>query len=273
MKAQKKILAVNDISCIGRCSLTAALPILSSFGINTAVLPTSLLSTQTGGIDDYTYMDLSGEMPGILQHWKKLGVNFDAIYTGFLGSPGQVDMLISVFSDYPDAIKLVDPVMGDAGSLYSSFSKDYPEHIKKLCEKADIITPNLTEAYLLSGMEYRHGAGIEEAEFLAEELSKKFSCSVIITGVNTKDKLGAVLQKAGGESCRSFGRSIPGFYHGTGDVFASEFIGSVISGKSYEEALDAAVTFTQLAIERTRQLGLDPRFGLSFEYCLNRNNL
>ena len=100
---QKRVLAINDISCIGRCSLTAALPIISSFGINTTVLPTSILSTQTGGIDDYTYRDLSGDIPGILSHWKKLGISFDAIYTGFLGSSEQVDMMLALFSEFPDA--------------------------------------------------------------------------------------------------------------------------------------------------------------------------
>lgn len=278
---QKRVLAINDISCIGRCSLTAALPIISSFGVNTTVLPTSILSTQTGGIDDYTYHDLSGDIPGILSHWKKLGISFDAIYTGFLGSSEQVDMMLGLFSAFPDAFKLVDPVMGDAGSLYSSFPMDFPQHMKKLCEKADLITPNMTEAALLLDEEYiKPPYTCDYAEALAERLYARYGAKVIITGMHfsyTEDILGrktdflGALLFDGKDYEYALSEHIPGFFHGTGDVFASTLMGAFMQGEELGKALHTALDFTYRSIEKTVELGQDPRFGLAFEYFLSEN--
>jgi pyridoxine kinase len=159
MKRQKRVAAIHDISCFGRCSLTVALPIISSAGIECAVVPTAVLSTHTGGIDGYTFHDLTDEIMPIAKHWKSLDLEFDAIYTGYLGSFHQLDIVSSLFDllGSNDTLKVVDPVMADNGVLYKSFPADFPKGMRKLCAKADIIVPNITEAVLMLDEPYQEG--------------------------------------------------------------------------------------------------------------------
>lgn len=147
MEIQKRALAVHDISCIGKCSLTAALPIISAAGVETAVLPTAVLSTHTGGFDGFTYRDLTDDILPISNHWRNLGINFDAIYTGFLGSTRQVDIIIEILNTFGEkCLKIVDPAMADDGKMYTTFDSGFADEMKKLCKKADIVVPNVTEA-------------------------------------------------------------------------------------------------------------------------------
>ncbi len=164
MNTQKRIVAIHDISCFGRCSLTVALPIISAFGIETSIIPTAVLSTHTGGFSDFTYRDLTDDILPIVNHWKSLGLNFDAIYTGFLGSFEQIDIIDQVFEllKTPQTLIIVDPVMADNGELYKIFPKDFPKGMKKLCQKADILIPNLTEAALLLDEPYKPGPYTKE---------------------------------------------------------------------------------------------------------------
>ncbi|MGI6218122.1 MAG: bifunctional hydroxymethylpyrimidine kinase/phosphomethylpyrimidine kinase, partial [Coriobacteriales bacterium] len=153
----KRILTIQDISCVGQCSLTVALPIISACGIETCILPSAVLSTHTGGFTGFTVRDLSDDIPGIAAHWQKEGIKFDAIYTGYLGSEDQIDYVLDISEKLtnPGAVKIFDPAMADNGSLYPAFDDKYVVAMRRLCSHADFVLPNITEASLLTGMEYR----------------------------------------------------------------------------------------------------------------------
>lgn len=270
MHRQKRVVAIHDISCFGKCSLTVALPILSVAGIETSVIPTAVLSTHTGGLDGYTYRDLTDDILPIVSHWQTLGVPFDAVYTGFLGSFKQIDIVAEIFDRLksPDTLIVVDPVMGDNGRLYSVFNDDFPHGMRKLCEKADIIVPNITEAALLLGKSYKPGpydtAYIEELLIGLADLGPN---QVVLTGVCFDDeRLGAAcFDKQLGRIEYVFGQRIDGFYHGTGDVFASTLVAGLLTGHTLKNAAEIAVNFTIQSIWRTKKAGTDVRFGVNFE--------
>ena len=156
---QKRIVAIHDISCVGRCSLTVALPVISAAGVEVSVIPTAVLSTHTGGFYGYTYRDLSDDILPIAGHWQSLGLQFDAFYTGFLGSYRQLDIIAELFERFKrtDNLMVVDPVMADHGQLYKVYDSSFPIGMRKLCKKADILVPNITEACLLTDTPYREG--------------------------------------------------------------------------------------------------------------------
>lgn len=267
---QKRVIAVHDISCIGRCSLTSALPILSAAGAETLVLPTALLSTQTGGFEGYTFLDLTDEMKKIIDHWKSLRLDIDSVYTGYLGSIEQIEVVEELISYYKrdDAMILVDPVMGDAGNLYDAFSEEYACEMKKLCAKADIIVPNLTEACLLTGTEYIEkdypDGYIEELLHKLCEIGPKVS---VISGVHFADgTLGAFAYDREERELYSHSEEyIEGFFHGTGDVFASTLLAALLCGKETSDALHFAVKYTADAVARTKAAESDVRHGVDFE--------
>ena len=221
---QKRVVAIHDISCVGKCSLTVALPVLSAAGVEVSVLPTALLSTHTGGFDGYTYLDLTDEIPKIVNHWKSLKMKVDAFYTGFLGSEAQADMVCGIIDALADADTLIftDPVMGDNGRLYSSFLPTFPEKMKTLCRRSQILTPNLTEACLLTNTEYRHdGYDREYIEEILRKLASFGAATVIITGVSLeKGTLGAAYSDTKtGESGFSFSENVRYVSRGGGRVF------------------------------------------------------
>ena len=180
--AHGRLLAVHDISCVGRCSLTVALPIISSLGIECSVLPTAVLSTHTGGFTGFTYRDLTKDIDGIEQHWKSLGLKFDAIYTGFLGSYEQIEIVEDLIEEFSSEISTVyvDPVMGDVGQLYSVFDKDFPKGMYKLCEKADVLKPNVTELCFMLGVEYKPGPYSREFIQMLLDKSEVFNLRKIL---------------------------------------------------------------------------------------------
>ncbi|NLV49152.1 MAG: pyridoxamine kinase [Clostridiales bacterium] len=270
--AQKRALAVHDISCVGRCSLTVALPILSAAGIETAVLPTALLSTHTGGFTGFTYRDLSADINSISDHWYAMGLSFDSIYTGYLASVGQIELVAALMERFgANALKLVDPVMADNGALYTGFSDDYPIAMRRLCGMADIIIPNMTEAFLLLGEEYTPGP-YEKAHFegLIRRLSAVNRSIVVVTGVyfNSVDLGAAVYDPETDEVSYCFDKRIPGTLHGTGDVFSSAFLGALLNGSSLIEAVGTAVCYTRSTIETTFAVGKDTRMGPCFEITI-----
>jgi pyridoxine kinase len=270
MRAQKNILAVHDISCVGKCSLTVALPILSAAGCTVSVLPTAVLSTHTGGFEGYTFRDLTGDLPGILEHWRRLGLRFDAIYSGYLGSFEQLHLVSRLVDEFraPGAQVCVDPVMADNGRLYASFGPDFPPGMAALCRRADLILPNRTEAALLVDRPYREGAQSRaETEDVLHRLSALGPRRVALTGVSfSPDETGcAVYDRETDKTGYVFSRKIEGCYHGTGDVFASALIGALANGFSLLRAARAAVDFTAGAIARTHLAGTDVRFGVNFE--------
>jgi pyridoxine kinase len=276
INTQKRVLAISDISCVGKCSLTVALPIISAFGIETSVLPTAILSTHTGGFTGYTYRDLTGDIFGIVEHLASLGLHFNAIYTGFLGSIEQVDIVKSAIDTLrsEDTQIIVDPAMADNGKLYASFGENFPRKMRELCCMADIIVPNTTEAALLLEEEYtteninstRAREILEKLCQLSEDRLKK----AVLTGVQDKSKEGVIYGAASFDArAQSFDfygeEKIGDMYHGSGDVWASVLVGALVSGQGLEAAMRRAVSFTKNAIARTHAHKRDERFGLEFE--------
>ena len=265
-----RILAIHDISCVGRCSLTVALPIVSAAGIECSVLPTAVLSTHTGGFTGFTYRDLTEDIVPIQDHWGTLDLRFQAFYSGFLGSFEQIDLvkqLVAKCSDKGTTV-YVDPVMGDNGKLYTVFDMEFPKGMRGLCEKADVLMPNLTELCFMLGMEYRPGPytwGYIESVFSEAECFglKK----IVITGISFEaGKVGAVYKDyETGETGSVMMDVIEGYYHGTGDVFGSALVGALENGISLKDSVRLAVDFTVAAIKRTFESGADVRYGVDFE--------
>jgi pyridoxine kinase len=270
MQTHKRAAAIHDISCFGRCSLTVALPILSAAGIETSVIPTAVLSTHTGGFEGFTYRDLTQDILPIVNHWRSLNLEFDAIYTGFLGSLEQVDILSQCFDllKTKDTLIVVDPVMADDGRLYSIFPADFPDGMRKLCAKADVIVPNLTEAAFLLNEPYHDGPHTrEEISHTLHALQALGPKRVVLTGVSfDQARLGASsLDAQTGEVAYTSELRIDPMYHGTGDVFASALTASLLHGRTLARAAEIAVRFTVESIARTKKTGADNRFGVNFE--------
>ncbi len=266
---QKRVLAIHDISCVGKCSLTVALPIISAAGVECSGMPTAVLSTHTGGFTGFTYRDLTEDLIPIMDHWKTLDIKFDGIYTGFLGSFEQIDIVSRIFGEIgKDSLIFVDPVMADNGELYKIFPENFPQGMRKLCAKADLILPNITEAVLMLGEEYRDGPYTKEyIEGLLKRLSAIGPKKVILTGVFFEDsRLGAAAYDAEtGEISYSFSDRVPGYYHGTGDIFSSAAVSCIMNGLPLSRAAEIAVDFTYGSIVRTYEAGTDVRFGVNFE--------
>lgn len=257
-----RVLAINDISCVGRCSLTVSLPVISACGVTCDVLPTALLSTHTGGFENYTFLDLSTEMQKIVAHWKSLGIAFDFIYSGYLGDIGQIEMVLMLKNTFlADGGKfIVDPVMGDGGKLYAGFDKAYVEKMKTLCKEADYILPNVTEACYLTDTPYTQSVS---GEALTAKL-KTVCASPVVTGIVCNNKI-SVYYTAEQETKCCTHDNVEGFFHGAGDVFASAFVGALAKGKTETDAIQLAADFTAAAIRRSATQVQDKRYGLNFE--------
>lgn len=260
-----RVLSINDISCIGKCSLTITLPIVSACGVTCDLLPTALLSTHTGGFDGYTFRDLTDDIDGILAHWKTLGIKYDVIYSGYLGSMRQIDKVRAIKQEFlkEGGIFVVDPVMGDNGKLYAGFSADFVAHMRSLCSEADFILPNLTEASFLANIPYPAQSERADGNALATAL-RTFTTRPIVTGVQEGGEI-AVYYHDGHETKRYATKSTSGFFHGAGDVFASSFVGALANGKTLDEAVAICADYTTACIERSAVEVEDTRFGLNFE--------
>lgn len=270
----KKVVTIQDISCFGKCSLTVALPVISAMGIETAVIPTAVLSTHTGGFTGYTFRDLTSDITAIANHWKKIKLEFNAIYTGYLGSEEQIQIVSDFFDDFKtdNTIIVVDPVMGDAGRLYAGFTADFAGKMAKLCAKADYIIPNMTEVSYLLGIPYCEN--YDEA-FIRDCLRRlaELGCKVpVITGVHYDDKLQGAMAYDSAEDkfYSSFRENINRPIHGTGDIFASVFTGAAVLGKPIQEILDIAVQYTVDCINATLPNIDEMWYGSSFELCIGK---
>ena len=267
----KRVAAIHDISGFGKCSLTVALPIISAAGIETSVIPTAVLSTHTGGFTGFTYRDLTEDIMPIVNHWKTLDITFDGIYTGFLGSFEQVHLIEQTIDKLKTekTIVVIDPVMADTGELYAIFSKEFPKEMAKLCKKADLLIPNLTEASLLLEEPYMADGTYTQADIegLLKRLSDLCQGDVVLTGISFEpEKLGAaVYERKTDKIAYAFTQRIEGYYHGTGDVFASAVTSGVLNGFTLAQSAQIAVDFTAAAILRTKNAGTDIRFGVNFE--------
>jgi len=270
----KRILSIQDISCVGQCSLTVALPIISAAGIETSILPSAVLSTHTAApFGKFTFRDLTQDLPNINKHWADIGIKFDAIYTGYIGSKEQVEYILDIIDTTlkNGAPLIVDPAMGDNGELYIGFDQDFAFTMAKLCAKADVILPNLTEAAYLLGEEC-HLSGYDKAyvESTARKLHALGAKNVVITGVGFKDdELGICIYNGERDSFEYyFHERIGQSFHGTGDIFSSAFTGAVLNGKSYYEASIIAANFVKQSIALTMKEKDEHWYGVEFELLL-----
>ena len=246
-----------------------ALPILSAAGLETAILPSAVLSTHTAGFTGYTFRDLTEDIPGIVAHWQKEGIAFDAIYTGYLGSARQIDLVKEMFATLrkDGFVSIVDPAMADGGKLYPAFIAAFVERMKTLTAKADIILPNITEACFLTDTDYRERYGEAWIAGLLAKLHAQGTKTVVLTGVGyTEDTTGVVVSEPRGVQYYRH-RKISKGSHGTGDVYASAFVGAFLRGKSAFDAAALAADYTVRCIENTVD---DPThwYGVKFEPVL-----
>ena len=264
----KRVLTIQDISCLGKCSLTIALPVISALGAETVILPTAVLSTHTM-FRNFTCKDLSDQIEPIAAHWKSEGVAFDAIYTGYLGTAEQIDQIKELFRNFrgEDTVIIVDPVMADNGKLYPAFDMDYVKKNAELCAEADIIVPNLTEASLMTGMEYREEYDESYVKELLARLNELGAGISVLTGVSLeKGKTGVMgYERETGEYYIYQNRRIDAAYHGTGDLFSSTCVGQILRGLNWRDAMRIAADYTAHTIEVTLQNPDKPWYGVDFE--------
>ena len=271
-----RVAAIHDMSGFGRCSLTVAIPVLSAMGVQCCPLPTAYLSTHTGGFTGYTFLDMTDELPKTAAHWAELGIHFDAVYTGFMGSEAQMDLaadFVRAFRRDRSTIFICDPVMGDHGKIYKTYTPAMCAGMTRLAELADVIVPNLTEAAVLLGEDHSFGALThDEAGYrsVVERLSRNGTRSVVLTGVMLrKGEIGAcVFDRASGGTEFLFDTFIGKEFHGTGDVFASVLTGALVKGKTLHEAVRLAEAFVREGAIQTMPQNIPAREGVDFEPIL-----
>lgn len=273
----RRIAAIHDLSGIGRTSLMAVIPILSTMGFNVCPLPTAILSNHSQ-YPDFSFLDLTEEMPKIIDQWEKLGVNFDAIYTGYMGSPRQIEIVCGFIERFrrDETLVVVDPVLGDNGHLYSKMTQEMVEQMRRLARRADVLTPNLTEAFALLSRPYKTDCTTEELKDLIAELSEMGPDTVIITGVPVPGQSGLTSVIARSKSdLRTWKVTcpyLPAHYPGTGDSFTSVITGSLLQGDSLPIALDRAAQFILQGIRSTFGYKMDNRDGILLERVLPNLN-
>ena len=266
--AYHRILTVQDISCLGQCSITVALPILSACGHETCILPSAVLSTHTGGFGMPHIKDLTEDFSGILDHWQDQKFTFNAVYTGYLGNTKHMSYVKRIFDTMliPGGMRIVDPAMGDHGKLYTGFDENYAMAMAELCASADVILPNVTEACFMTGTPYRQELDEAYVSDLMDKL-EKICPNVVMTGIGYKENETGVLVSQNGKRWHYVHEKIPKSFHGTGDIFASAFVGAWQQGKTLQDAVMIAADFTACCIEKTWK---DPAhwYGVKFEEVL-----
>ena len=264
--AYKRILMIQDISCVGQCSMTVAMPIMSACGHETCILPTAILSTHTGGFGKPQVIHLIDQLRGFIQHWKENSITFDAILSGYLGSEASVD-LVSMIADellHEDGLLIVDPAMADHGKLYSGLSDAYSQKMLDLCRKADIIIPNVTEAAMMADLPYQAEL---DSLYISEILARIGHACVVLTGVGyEKGRTGIILHE-NGETYHYTHDRLDKNFHGTGDMFAAAFTGAMMQGKQKQDAVRIAADFVAKCIYLTAK---NPAhwYGVKFEEAL-----
>ncbi len=271
MERQSRVCAIHDMSGFGRCALTVVIPVISAMGIQCIPVPTAVLSTHTGGFEDFVFRDMTDFIEPCRSHYENLEVSFDAIYSGFLASAAQVKSCIDFFESFDTALRIVDPVMGDGGKRYKTYTDELVRGMTELVKRADIITPNLTEAAILLGEEYPEKMNGREAKDWLLRLCE-MSKAAVITGVPLGNGLHANISYD--REKNEFGikkwESLPVFYPGTGDLFASVLTGRILKGDSLIEAVEKASDFSRLAIVKTMGNNRPSREGVEFERILGQ---
>ncbi|MCR4605881.1 MAG: pyridoxamine kinase [Eubacterium sp.] len=264
----KRVLTIQDISCLGKCSITVALPVISAMGVETVILPTAVLSTHTM-FEGFTVKDLSDQIDPIKEHWLKEKVEFDAIYTGYLGTIEQIDQMRKLFKDFKndDTLIFVDPVMADNGKLYPAFDMEYVKENAKLCADADIIVPNITEACFMTDMEYKESYDEAYVKELLARLDKLGAKVSVLTGVSLSEgKTGVMGYDSQTKDYFVYQNDrVDASYHGTGDLFSSTCVGAMMRGKTWQEAMQIAADHTAHTIEITLKNPAKPWYGVDFE--------
>lgn len=268
---QPKVLVIQDISASCQISMNVAVPILSSLNNSTHMLPTALLSTHTGaGFEDYTYLDLTSEMSKILDHWKQLDLSFDGVLVGYLGSHKQIEIVKRIIKEFatPEAVIVLDPVMGDHGELYDGFDEEYVQEMRELCQLSTVIIPNLTEAAYLTKIPYQKGPHTaEDVERLMKNMVQLNKKQVVLTGVMlSENEIGAAsMTQKDQQVSYAFSPVYPGRFEGTGDVFSSVIAGFLFQQISLNLAMTSAVEYVEKVIKRTLKNRPSLRFGVQFE--------
>lgn len=273
----KKVAAIHDMSGVGRCALTNIIPVLSTMGVQVCPVPTAIMSTHSGGFDDYTFHDLTDVMSDYTRHWKKLGLDFDCVYSGFLGSPRQADIVRGIIEDFRtvDNLIVVDPVMGDSGELYNSVAKEMIPQMRRLIASADITVPNYTEAAFLLGEEMPAQMGEAQAKEWLRRLSDMGPGIALITSIpDGQEKLihTVAYERSSDRFWRVSAARQPSEYPGTGDIFASVLIGSLLRGDSLPIAMDMAGQFISQCIKSSRSYDYPARYGVLLEKELHLLN-
>ena len=272
MTRQKRVAAIHDISGFGKCSLTAALPIISAAGIETAAVPTAVLSTHTAFKPGFTYRDLTADLVPFVDNWLDNGFEFDAVYSGFLGSTEQIAIVAELIEKLSDenTVRVVDPAMADNGRMYSGFDMNFAREMAELCGSADVIVPNLTEAAFILGTEYRDGLSDEnEIRAAARALWEKYGAEVVLTGVSYDgESIGAAVFTKDEDFRTILRPRVPENYSGTGDVFASVLTAALVRGRPLPRAAEIAVDFTYECIRQTYEKFPGMTYGVDFEDSL-----
>lgn len=271
MNRPLRVAAIHDLSGFGRCSLSVILPVMSAMGVQVCPVPTAVLSTHTGGLGDVEIRDLTDFISPCLAHYQKLGLEFECVYTGFIGSEEQVDHCLEFFRAYPKALKVADPVMGDHGKPYKTYTKKMQERMTELVRVADLITPNLTEASILLKESFDPAPiSRTKAKSMLVRLSELGPKNVVITGVNLAS--GEVANVGYDKEKNAFWCTIcdyvPVSYPGTGDIYASVLVGALLTGDSLPIAMDRATRFTEITVKTTFSYGTDVRYGVMLEHSL-----
>jgi pyridoxine kinase len=265
----KRILTIQDISCLGKCSITIALPVISALGTETVILPTAVLSNHTL-FKSFTVKDLADQIEPICEKWVEEDIEFDAIYTGYLGTIEQIDMMKELFKTFKrgdDTIVFVDPVMADNGKLYPAFDMAYARKNAELCACADIIVPNITEASIMTDMEYKEEYDESYVKEMLERLTKLGARISVLTGVSLSEGKTGVMgyDKARDEYYCYQNDKVGAMFHGTGDLFSSTVIGEIMKGHSWQDAMRIAADYTAHTIEVTMKNPKKPWYGVDFE--------
>jgi len=265
----KRVVTIQDISCFGKCSITVALPLLSAMGLECAVIPTAVLSTHTGGFTGWTFRDLTDDIPAISDHWQQTGLSFDGLYTGYLGSPAQAEMIGNFIDRFHPGMVFIDPAMADGGKLYAGFTGAIVEAMRTLCAKADYIVPNLTEACFLTDTPYTESDIYDRSKI--RRMLEKLLClgcrTAVITGVQFDGQEGAAALDQSGVYTEYLTEHLPTRCHGTGDVYASIFFGALIREMPLHDAIRVAADSTVDAIRAT--MGDESHwYGARFEDCI-----